>query len=371
MADDVPDPEPARYTRYRASVRRPWRRAVNAPTALEQLHALNQEPSGQGPLARRRHRRRRRRRPRWLRALRWALAALAAWIVGSLVLFVISSITAQGVAASAVAALDGGGIPPFSASNTLVLGSDARPAGSKEPGADVGGPSRSDVMMLIRTGGGHSARLSIPRDTLVEIPGHGLAKINAAYALGGPALAIRTVEDFLGIQVNHVLLINFTNFPKLVDAMGGVTYTGSCVVSFISGGFSNGGFTLRLPSGTHHLNGAQALALARTRINHCNPSETDLTRELRQQKLLLDMKSQMLSLSGFIRLPWIAWALPQTIETDMSGLTLAGVMLSLELGGNAHNAILEPTGAEQFNGQDVLTITQAAKQADVRRFLNS
>ena len=369
---DVPDPEPARYTRYRASVRRPWRRAVNAPTALEQLHALNQEPLGQGRLAGRRQRRRLRpRRPRWLRALRWALAALAAWILGSLVLFVISSITAQGVAASAVAALDGGGIPPFSASNTLVLGSDARPAGSKEPGADVGGPSRSDVMMLIRTGGGHSARLSIPRDTLVEIPGHGLAKINAAYALGGPALAIRTVEDFLGIQVNHVLLINFTNFPKLVDAMGGVTYTGSCVVSFISGGFRNGGFTLRLPSGTHHLNGAQALALARTRINQCNPSETDLTRELRQQKLLLDMKSQMLSLSGFIRLPWIAWALPQTIETDMSGLTLAGVMLSLELGGNAHNAILEPTGAEQFNGQDVLTITQAAKQADVRRFLNS
>ena len=83
------------------------------------------------------------------------------------------------------------------------------------------------------------------------------------------------------------------------------------------------------------------------------------------------MKSQMLSLSGFIRLPWIAWALPQTIETDMSGLTLAGVMLSLELGGNAHNAILETTGAEQFNGQDVLTITQAARQADVRRFLNS
>jgi LCP family protein required for cell wall assembly len=369
---DVPDPEPAHYRRYRATLRRPWRRSPNAETALEQLHALNQGPLGQGHLARRRHRRRlRRRRPRWLRALRWALAALAGWIGISVVLFVISSMTAAGVPASAVAALDGGGIPPFSASNTLVLGSDARPAGSKEPGADVGGPSRSDVMMLLRTGGGHSARLSIPRDTLVNIPGHGLAKINAAYALGGPALAIRTVEDFLDVQVNHVLLINFTNFPKLVNAMGGVTYTGSCVVSFISGGFRNGGFTLRLQSGTHHLNGAQALALARTRINQCNPSETDLTRELRQQKLLLDMKSQMLSLSGFIRLPWIAWALPQTIETDMSGPTLAGVLLSLELDGNAHNAILYPTGAESYDGQDVLTITQAAKEADVKRFLNS
>ena len=299
------------------------------------------------------------------------LAALAVWLGGSLALFVISSMSAEGVPASAVAALDSGGIPPLSASNTLVLGSDARPAGTREPGANVGGPSRSDVMMLVRTGGGHSARLSIPRDTLVDIPGNGFAKINAAYAIGGPALAIRTVEAFLGIQVNHVVLINFTNFPKLVDAMGGVTYTGSCVVSFISGGFRNGGFTLRLQSGTHHLDGAQALALARTRENHCNPRENDLTRELRQQKLLLDMKSQMLSLSGFIRLPWIAWALPQTIETDMGGLTLAGLLTSLELDGNAKTAILEPTGSEIFNGQDVLTITATARRADVQRFLNA
>ena len=231
-------------------------------------------PPAEGFFERRRRRRALRPpRPWWLRLLRWAASALAAWIGISVVLFVISSLTAQGVPASAVAALDGGGIPPFSASNTLVLGSDARPVGSLEPGADVGGPSRSDVMMLVRTGGGHSSRLSIPRDTLVDIPGYGLAKINAAYAIGGPALAIRTVEDFLGIQVNHVVLINFTNFPKLVDAMGGVTYTGSCVVSFISGGFRNGGFTLRLQSGTHHLDGAQALALARTRINQCNPRE--------------------------------------------------------------------------------------------------
>jgi LCP family protein required for cell wall assembly len=369
---DAPDPEPARYERYRASLRRPWRRTPDAQSGLEQLRALHEEPGGRAVLGRRRQRRRLRPpRPRWLRALRWALGALGAWVLLSLVLFVISSMTAQGVPASAVAALESGGVPPFSASNTLVLGSDARPAGSKEPGANVGGPSRSDVMMLVRTGGGHSARLSIPRDTLVNIPGHGLAKINAAYALGGPALAIRTVEDFLDVQVNHVLLINFTNFPKLVDAMGGVTYTGSCVVSFISGGFRNGGFTLRLQSGTHHLDGAQALVLARTRENQCNPRENDLTRELRQQKLLLDMKSQMLSLAGFIRLPWIAWALPQTIESDMNGLTLAGVLASLELDGNAHNAILEPTGGEQFDGQDVLTITQAAKAADVARFLSS
>jgi hypothetical protein len=84
------------------------------------------------------------------------------------------------------------------------------------------------------------------------------------------------------------------------------------------------------------------------------------------------MKSQMLSFSGFIRLPWIAWALPQTVESDMSGPTLAGVLGSLEFGGNAHNALLTPTGTALLpDGEQVLTITQAAKQADVARFLSS
>src|SRR5581483_6012297 len=333
MAQD-PDPQPGAYRRYRARLRPPWRRRLDAQAGLDALRALN-AGDAEEPVRRRRpwRRRRRRQRPTWLRAVLWALAALAAWIVVSIALFVASSLSATGVPASATAALDGGGLPPFSATTILVLGSDARPAGSKEPGADVGGPSRSDVMMLLRIGGGHNARLSIPRDTVVEIPGHGVAKINAAFAYGGPALAIRTVERFLGVRVNHVVVINFANFPKLVDAMGGVDYTGDCVVSFINGGFRNGGFTLRLAAGTHHLDGAQALALARTRHNHCNPAETDLTRELRQQKLLLAMKSQILSFSGFIRLPWIAWAMPQTLETDMGAPTLGGVAAALAVGG--------------------------------------
>ena len=61
--------------------------------------------------------------------------------------------------------------------------------------------------------------------------------------------------------------------------MGGVNYTGGCVISLINGGSRNGGYTLRLPPGTHHLNGKQALALARTRENQCAPHETDLNRE--------------------------------------------------------------------------------------------
>ena len=141
---DAPDPEPGRYRRYRATLRPPWRRSPDAESALAELRALN---AGDGePAPRRRflrRRRPRRRRPPALRALRFALFALGGWIAISLVLFVISSITATGIPSSAAAALDGGGLPLLSATNILVLGSDARPAGSKEPGADPGGPSRA------------------------------------------------------------------------------------------------------------------------------------------------------------------------------------------------------------------------------------
>src|ERR1700719_2084346 len=132
--------------------------------------------------------------------------------------------------------------------------------------------------MLIRTGGSHSARLSIPRDTVVDIPGHGLQKINAAYAFGGPALSISVIKRYLGVPINHVVEVNFENFPQLIDAMGGVDYTGGCVLSRLDGAIIRRGYTLPLPAGTSDLDGKAALALARTRENLCVPSETDIQR---------------------------------------------------------------------------------------------
>ena len=133
--------------------------------------------------------------------------------------------------------LDPAGYPLTSANNILVLGSDRRQKDSKEPGAETTGFGRSDTIMLIRTGGGHAARLSIPRDTVIEIPGHGLQKINAAHEFGGPAESVSVIKHWLGIPINHVVEVNFENFPQLIDAMGGVTYTGGCIVSNLDGGF--------------------------------------------------------------------------------------------------------------------------------------
>src|SRR5205085_1113174 len=82
----------------------------------------------------------------------------------------------------------------------------------------------SDSIMLVRTDPSHHriVYLSIPRDLRVPIPGHGDSKINAAFQIGGPALAIRTVRHFTGLPINHVVTVDFGSFKQLIDDVGGI-----------------------------------------------------------------------------------------------------------------------------------------------------
>jgi LCP family protein required for cell wall assembly len=302
------------------------------------------------------------------RVIKWIVLALVGWVLLSVVLFLISAqVNQDQVSADAQGQLSSGGVGIVSAQTTLILGSDQRTKGTKEPGASTSGPSRSDSILLVRTGGGHSAKLSIPRDTIVDIPGHGRDKVNAAYAFGGAALTVRTIKQFLGIKIDHVFEVNFANFPDLVNSMGGIDYTGGCVVSRINGGAKNGGVTLRLKKGTTHINGKQALALVRTRKNACNPSENDLTRARRQQKVIGAMKSRVFSPAGFIRLPFISWNAPKTLKTDMRGPSLLGYAVGTALSGSPPTRVLPVT--PQPGGGTGLEITDAAKQRAVQRFL--
>jgi LCP family protein required for cell wall assembly len=300
------------------------------------------------------------------------VALILGWLALSLVLFLISShFERTSPPANVASALDPAGFPLTSANNILVLGSDRRQKDSKEPGANKTGPSRSDSIMLLRVGGGHSARLSVPRDTVVEIPGHGLQKINAAYAFGGPALSISVIKRYLDIPINHLVEVNFEDFPQLIDAMGGVDYSGGCIVSRLDGGFSRGGYTLRLAKGTHHLNGKQALALARTRENLCAPNETDLQREEHQQALFTDMKSRLLSPSSFLRLPLIAWNAPPAIISDMSGPTLLGLFGALAISGTPPTKVLKPSETVTLpDGEVGLHVSEAERRAAVAQFMN-
>ncbi len=101
--------------------------------------------------------------------------------------------------------------------------------------------------MLVRAGGGHFEKLSIPRDTYAAIPGQDNQKINAAYSFGGAPLQIKTIEDFLGIDIDHAVILDFDGFAKFIDSIGGISITPHQKIRCkVDGGSGNGGITLNL-----------------------------------------------------------------------------------------------------------------------------
>jgi LCP family protein required for cell wall assembly len=295
------------------------------------------------------------------RVVKWVAVAALGWIALSAVIFFVSAQFAEHASGSADAALSQGG-SLMGGSTILVLGSDARPTGTKEPGA--GGPARSDSIMLMHVGFGEVRKLSILRDSQAEIPGHGIQKINAAYALGGAGLAVRTIEQFMGngLRINHVIEINFENFPKLIDSMGGINVTlKHCV-------HSNrfGGKVLILHRGNQHLTGHQALQLSRVRENRCRPNEDDRARAKRQQDILSAIRRRVISPAAFVRLPWVAWEAPRTVRSDMRGPGLSALFLDLLTGGGGKTRVLQPSGS---NGTQLL-ISEASKRRAVDQLLH-
>jgi LCP family protein required for cell wall assembly len=372
------------YKVYGRQEARPYRVYRARPRGLKALLRGEEEigaPGGPGREPPGRRPRAPGERPSWReritpkRVLLGILGAIVFWLLLSLVLFMISSATAPGIPSNAENALSSGPNMITGTDTVLILGTDQRPrtgAGSKEPGSnynDTG--SRTDTIMLWRVGGGTSRRLSIPRDTAAEIPGHGLGKINAAYAFGGPALTIKTVEAFTGIKINHVIIVNLAAFPPFIDAIGGVDVKTERVCANISGGKANGGFTLRLSRGVHHLNGLQALLYSRIRENPCNPADSDLTRVKHQQEILNAVKAKLFSVGTFFRLPWASWDAPRVVRTDMGGPTLLSLFAASEMGGSAPVRVLKPTGGQYLPAYgDALTVSPAAVQAAVHQLMN-
>src|SRR4051794_11022 len=291
------------------------------------------------------------------RVLKWVVLAIAGWILVAIVSFVISAQVNGGVDDKTKEALSGGG-SVLTGSNVLVLGSDERPKGSKEPGAQSGS-ARSDSIIVMHVGFGSVRKISILRDSQADIPGDGTQKINAAYALGGAPLTIKTVEQFLGngLKINHVILVSFTNFPNLIDALGGVDVKlKKCIHS---NSFS--GQRVNLSRGEHHLSGQEALNLSRVRENRCAPTEDDRARAAQQQQVIASMRDRVVSPlhwpSTFIRAPFIAWEAPKAIRSDMHGPGLAALFTDLLTSGSGKTKVLLPSGEE--NGE--LIVSEGAK----------
>jgi len=186
----------------------------------------------------------------------WLLLFL--WLVFLLLVPVLAWRTVPTVDAS-----PGGDRPADQPGTTyLLVGSDSRADLTDEErkelhtGGDVG--QRTDTIMLLHTGAGPNLLMSIPRDSLVPVPGHGTTKINAAYAFGGPRLLVRTIESNTGIRIDHFVEIGFGGFVGMVDAVGGIEI---CPKQDMVDADAD----LEIKKGCQEVDGQVALAYARSR----------------------------------------------------------------------------------------------------------
>ena len=207
-----------------------------------------------------------------------------------------------------------------SPTSILLLGTDHSLATSRA------GDRHSDSITLLRTDPGHGRLyyLSIPRDLRVEIPGYGASKINTAFQVGGPRLAIRTVASYTDIPVNHVIIVNFREFRDLIDKIGGIeVVVPRPILSKFDCPYASPVRCDRWPGwrfakGKQHLNGRRALIYSRVRKNLLDPAETDITRGERNQQVLQALMSKLAGFGTFVRMPFIGGDLMKPLATDLS-----------------------------------------------------
>jgi polyisoprenyl-teichoic acid--peptidoglycan teichoic acid transferase len=210
-----------------------------------------------------------------------------------------------------------------SPTNILLLGTDHS---TNQPGRST--DEHSDSMMLVRTDPSRHriTYLSIPRDLGVTINGV-YQKINGAMQLGGPKLAVETVNQLLGsqLQVNHVAVVDFSSFKQLIDAVGGIDV--NVPENILSNRFDCPYSTAtrcqqwegwRFHKGVQHMDGHTALIYSRIRENRLDPSWTDFKRSQNQQAVMQATLAKLASPTRFFSLPFDGSSLLAPISTDLS-----------------------------------------------------
>jgi polyisoprenyl-teichoic acid--peptidoglycan teichoic acid transferase len=240
----------------------------------------------------------------------------------------------------------------------LIVGSDSREGlDDLNNFGNIGG-ARGDVVMLVRLDAttNTAQMLSIPRDLLVDIPGHGRDRINAAYSFGGPSLMVETVQANLNVEVNHYVEIDFVGFQALVDEVGGIE------IAFpYPARDSNSG--LNVEAGNQRLDGSQALAYARSR--HYQELQNgswvavdadDIGRTQRQQEVIRAIISSLKRPSSVAEAGDIATAMGQhmTIDSALAEASVASMLWDLKgiLAGSIDGETL-PTYGDTVDGRSV------------------
>jgi LCP family protein required for cell wall assembly len=257
-------------------------------------------------------------------------------------------------------------VPAGRPQTILVLGSDRRFVDIKQKN-----PVRSDTIMLVRLdpSKGATAVMSIPRDLKVQIPGHGTSKINEAYSLGGAPLTVRTVRQLLGVNINHVVNVNFGGFRRAVDRLG-------CVYVDIDRRYyhSNQGLSagaqyaeINIPPGYQKLCGQKALDYVRFRH-----ADNDFIRSARQQDFLRQAKEQI----GLGRLfgdrKQLLTIFADYTDTDINDNTaiLRLIKLAYESAKNPIQQITFTAGDERTDAGDYVVASPDQIHRTVDNFLN-
>jgi LCP family protein required for cell wall assembly len=229
----------------------------------------------------------------------------------------------------AITAPDGTVIPPAAegvegvagtGTNFLLIGTDGRTATDR---------GRSDVIILVHVPADPTSvqMIHFPRDLFVSIPGHGKNKINAAYAFGGEPLLVQTLQNLLGVRIDHVARTDFDGFENMVDAVGGVR------VYAEEGNDASGNGGVAISKGWNELDGSQALGFVRERYEL---SLGDISRGRRQlalvKALLLEATSKQ-TLTNPVKIARFTDAATKNLTVDQN-LSLADLKdYALELRG--------------------------------------
>lgn len=254
--------------------------------------------------------------------------------------------------------------------NTLVLGSDI--------GSNKGekGWARSDVMLLVclQEREKKAVVISIPRDTRVEIPGHGTSKINAANAFGGPSAAIDIVKQFLGIDLNHYVEMNFEGFKRIINTIGGVPIHLNKPINDPHAGY--------LPAGDLLLDGEQALVVVRSRRS----PRGDLDRINSQHAFLKALIEKAYKMRNVWKAKQMIDIVTQDCQMDYSGSELLTIAEELRgfrienvqfvtipgstktIGGVSYFIANEPAVAQLMSEVKANTQISPDMMADLRRF---
>lgn len=240
--------------------------------------------------------------------------------------------------------------------NILFLGSDKRP----------GDTARADTILIMRVDGQNNsiAQLSIPRDTLADIPGYGEGKINSAYAYGGPALQIQAVEELTGVPVHHYVELDFNGFPGIVDSLGGVDIN---VPKTIDSQYPQGlAWTqVHFDAGPQKMSGERALTFVRVRY-----SDDDFQRMGRQQLFMEALQKKMTSPVNMAKMPLLAPGIVENITTDLSTnelIELGWIKFRTPVESN-RKYVLVGSGSN-IDGGSYVVLDESASQAMIRDFL--